>query len=446
MVRGNGVDHDGRLAVPLDEVGPDRGVAAAGLARDGLAQVVKQARALRHIGIEAELARQERGEEGRLDRMVQNVLVVGKPVAQSAEQLDDLGMEAVDVELVDGVLPGLRRHELDFVLGPLDRLFDAGGVDAAVLNECLEGDPCDLAAHGIEGRQEDELRRLVDEQGDAGRGLERLDVAPLATDDPALHFLAGKVDKRGGEIAVRLARDPLHRGNQDPSRLVVQVLLGLFDGLAAQHPQLVLGLKQHFLPELALDLLRVHLGNAFEALSNALRQGPDRIARLADGGIFPVDPLLALLELVVEQGERLLMGADFSQPHVRLDLPAVEFPVQFSALFLDLALGLLLQLLGGDGGLAAGDLDQLGRLLVRDPAGLPGGHPHDEETGRHPREQRHRQRPVKRVALGYQKREINSSNRYQDKGRHRVVPNAPKLKPLQALALPASAGQGPHAP
>src|ERR1022692_4691725 len=37
----------------------------------------------------------------------------------------------------------------------------------------------DLAPHGVERREEHELGRLVDQQRDARRGLERLDVAAL---------------------------------------------------------------------------------------------------------------------------------------------------------------------------------------------------------------------------------------------------------------------------
>ncbi len=77
------------------------------------------------------------------------------------------GVQAVDVELVDGVLAGLGRRKVDLVLRPLHVLLDAGGVDAAVLDQGLERVARDLAAHGVEGRQEDKLGRLVDQERDA---------------------------------------------------------------------------------------------------------------------------------------------------------------------------------------------------------------------------------------------------------------------------------------
>ena len=58
-----------------------------------------------------------------------------------------------------------------------------------------------------------------------------------------------------------------------------------------------------------------------------------------------VEALLLLLELVVEQRERLLVGADLAQLHVDLDLPPVELPVHLRALGLDLLLGLAFHLL-----------------------------------------------------------------------------------------------------
>mgnify|MGYP003693834893 CR=1 FL=1 len=50
--------------------------------------------------------------------------------------------------------------------------------------------PRDLAAHGIERRQDHRLGRVVDDHVDAGDDLERADVAALAADDAPLHVVA----------------------------------------------------------------------------------------------------------------------------------------------------------------------------------------------------------------------------------------------------------------
>src|SRR5256885_9207071 len=77
-------------------------------------------------------------------------------------------------------------------------LLDAGGMDAAVLHQALEGDPGDLAADRIEAGEDDRFRRVVDDEIDAGGQLERADVASFASDDAALHFLVREVDDGDG--------------------------------------------------------------------------------------------------------------------------------------------------------------------------------------------------------------------------------------------------------
>ena len=73
-------------------------------------------------------------------------------------------------------------------------LLDAGRVDATVGDEPLDGLPRDLPAVRVEAREDDRAGRVVDDQLDARRLLERADVAALAADDPPLHVVAGQVD------------------------------------------------------------------------------------------------------------------------------------------------------------------------------------------------------------------------------------------------------------
>ena len=398
MVRRDRVDDDRGLAVTLDEVGADARVAALHLARDRLADVVEEAGALGHVGVEPDLARDQRREERRLDRVVEHVLVVGEPVPELAEQLDDLRVEAVDVELGDGVLAGLGRRKVDLVLRPLHVLLDAGRMDAPVLDQGLERVARDLAAHGVEGRQEDKLGRLVDQERDAGRRLEGLDVAALPADEPALHVLARQVDERRRQVGVGLARQPLHRGDQDAARLRLKLLLGLLERVAPHRAQLVLALEEHLLAQLLADLLAVELRHALEPLADVLGEVADRVARLPDGAALAVEPLLALLQLEVEERQGLLVGADLPQPDIGLDLAPVEFAVELGPLLLDLRLGLLPDLLGRHRRLAARHLDQLRGLLMGHPPGVSGHQPDDNEPDKPPEEEGKRERRVSQSA------------------------------------------------
>ena len=63
--------------------------------------------------------------------------------------------------------------------------------------------------------------------------------------------------------------------------------------------------------QLLLDLVRIELRHALKPFAHAFRKGANRIARLLHPGVFAIQPLLALLQLIVEQRERFLVGADF---------------------------------------------------------------------------------------------------------------------------------------
>ena len=67
MVPGGGVDHLGPLAVALQQVGADLGVAAFGLVVGRLADVVQQAAAAGQGAVQADLLGHHAGDEGHFD-------------------------------------------------------------------------------------------------------------------------------------------------------------------------------------------------------------------------------------------------------------------------------------------------------------------------------------------------------------------------------------------
>ena len=135
-------------------------------------------------------------EPGRLDDMVEHVLAVARAELEAADELDHLGRQARDADVVRGLLARLADDEVDLGARLVDDLLDAAGVDAAVLDELGEREAGDLAADRVEAAEDDGLRGVVDDQVDAGRLLEGADVAALAADDPALHLVVGQVDRR----------------------------------------------------------------------------------------------------------------------------------------------------------------------------------------------------------------------------------------------------------
>ena len=126
----------------------------------------------------------------------------------------------------------------------------------------------DLAAVGIEAREDDRARRVVDDQVDAGGQLERADVAPLAADDAPLQVVARQVDDRDRGLDGVLGGAALD-GLGD-------VLLGaVAGGLSRASASSRLTQVRGVVPRVALDLLEQQLlglvrGQAGDALELVL--------------------------------------------------------------------------------------------------------------------------------------------------------------------------------
>ena len=157
----------------------------------------------------------------------------------------------------------------------------------------------DLAANPVERREHDRVRRVVDDEVDAGQVLERPDVAPLTADDPALHVVGGQLDERHGRLGRGARRDPLQRvGDEVPRpalRLARGLLLHLADPAGELVPHLLLRLVQDPLPRLA----RGHRRDALELLALRL------LERL--------QLLLELLQVLLTVGDALVPARQLRQ-------------------------------------------------------------------------------------------------------------------------------------
>ena len=127
------------------------------------------------------------------------------------------------------------------------------------------------------------MRRVVDDEVDAGEMLERADVATLAADDPPLHVVGGELDDADGRLGRVARRDALEGIGDErprpPLRVGARLLLELAHGarelvadqvlraleellarLAEREPADALELAEHRVVaglELLLELLRV---------------------------------------------------------------------------------------------------------------------------------------------------------------------------------------------
>ena len=170
-----------------------------------------------------------------------------------------------------------------------------------------ERHPRHLAAHRVEAGQDDGLRRVVDDEVDAGGLLQGADVPALATDDPALHLLVRQAHDGDRRLRRVVGRDALHDGRQDPAGAV----LALLDGAVLDLPDAVLRLRLRLVDDLGDQALpslgRGQPGDALQ-LERAVAAGAlPRRARSTSSSLASAEQLgLALLEPCRLTVERLL--------------------------------------------------------------------------------------------------------------------------------------------
>ncbi len=116
---------------------------------------------------------------------------------EPAQEVHDPLVDGMDLDLLAGCLAQLLNMPLQFALGFGNDFFDARGVDAAVGDEFVQGNACHFAADGVEGADDHDARRVVDDHIHARGLLERADVPAFAADDPAFHFVVGDVHGAG---------------------------------------------------------------------------------------------------------------------------------------------------------------------------------------------------------------------------------------------------------
>jgi hypothetical protein len=137
-------------------------------------------------------------------------------------------------------------------------------MDAAVRDQPLERDARDFAADRVEAGKHHGLRRVVDDQVDAGRGFERADVPALTADNAALHFVVRQRHHRYGMLGHMVRRATLYRLGKD----LFGALLGILDEFVLELFQAQGGVAADFVLEVSdeflLGFVRRQAGDGFE--------------------------------------------------------------------------------------------------------------------------------------------------------------------------------------
>ena len=258
---------------------------ALDLVRHRLADVVQERGALGRLHARSELRRHHAAEVHDLERVLEDVLSVARPEAEPPEDLHQLFVELAAVGLEHRLLAGLEDVILHLGLRLVVHLLDPSRMDAPVLDQLDERHLRGLAADAVEGREHDRLRRVVDDEVDAGEVLERADVATLAADDPPLHVVGRELDERDRGLGRVRRCDSLQRVGDEVPRAPLRL-----------RPRLLLHLA-HVARELVPDEIRGALEQVLLRLDDGHPGDPLEVAELA---------LLRFLQLLVEHLRRLL--------------------------------------------------------------------------------------------------------------------------------------------
>ena len=244
----------------------------------------------------------------------------------------------------------------------------------------VERQPRDLAPEAVERREHDGVRRVVDDEVDAGEMLERADVATLAADDAPLHVVGRELDDGHGRLGRVTRGDALQRVGDEVPRTALRLGPRLLLEHAHAAGELVADELLASLEQLRLRLLLRHAGRSARASAcSAFFAAFSSSWSCAEVGLAVGDPLVASREL-----DELPLDLLLLREHALLDLqhrlPAVgELGVDLGAELHRLLARLDLRLAPRGLGLALGVLDDLPAELPRLADAGRAEHLHGEE-------------------------------------------------------------------
>ena len=180
-------------------------------------------------------------------------------------------------------------------------------MDSAVSHELVESQPADLTTYRVESRDDDGLRRVVDNDLNAARSLERTDVSTLTTDDTTLHLIIINMEDTHRVFDGGLRSDTLNGLDDNLLCLHVGIELRLVYHLIDITGSIHLGLVLHALHKAVLGFFSRDTGDFFE-LGTLLLLHLVEILLLHGHELFLIlQTLLFTLHILTDLGEFLLL-------------------------------------------------------------------------------------------------------------------------------------------
>ena len=160
-----------------------------------------------------------------------------------------------------------------------------------------------LAPHRIEAGDGDGFRGVVNDDVDASRLLEGMDVAPVAPDDASFHLIRRQGNDRGGHLGDMLGGDALDGGGDDLACLAVALFPGFRLDLADDARHIVARVFFNLCQQDAARFFQAQFRYPLQFLDLLLVQLIDLICPFVHQALALVQSLFAFLQSICAQVE-----------------------------------------------------------------------------------------------------------------------------------------------
>ena len=172
-------------------------------------------------------------------------------------------------------------------------------MDTAVGNQLMERETRNLAAHRVESREDDGLRRIVHNNLHTRRSFQRPDVTALTADDAAFHLVVVDMEDGYGVLDSSLCGDTLDGLHDNLLGFLVGAHAGVFHNLVDVGHGIGLCLIFQRLDELRLRLLGREAGDGLQLLLGLAVELLGLLLAVFDSRLLLLELLLRFLNLVL---------------------------------------------------------------------------------------------------------------------------------------------------
>ena len=184
-------------AVALGDFGSDLCVGAGDLVGQGLANIVQQPPHLGHLDVGPGLGSQHPGQKSDLNGMLQHVFAIAVTIFELPQQPDQLPVQTADANVEGGLFAGLHNRLVNFVVGAVHHVLDAGRLYAPVGDQLFQRQPGDFPSHRVEAGNSHCFGSVINNDVYSGKGFQGTNVASFTADETAFssHRWAGILRK-----------------------------------------------------------------------------------------------------------------------------------------------------------------------------------------------------------------------------------------------------------